>query len=341
MGRRPSSSKDPEAPKSAASAQQFFNKARRLSLKVEAPNLIGVEIAARLMEEWRDMDASSRAPYTKQATTDKARFEREMASYQANPAFLQATKGGNRLQKDPMRPKKPKSAYLYFGEATRAELTESNPGIRIETLSKLIGEEWKKLSEEAKAPYVKQAEKDQVRYRREMESYTPSDAYLAAKEAFKKAKKKKKKASLRLAASGVDDDDDEKELQDGEGEIELKKENAALKKQVAALGKEKEKLEKQIEKLTEKAVKASGGKAASKTAAENAPTKANGKVKEPAANGESSAPIDDPAHYYAWTKKILGAKGEKADPDMLKVLEAKGPKGLAKVLIKRYHAEHK
>ena len=46
-----------------------------------------------------------------------------MASYKPKASMLKATKGGSRLQKDPMRPKKPRSAYLYFGEATRAELS--------------------------------------------------------------------------------------------------------------------------------------------------------------------------------------------------------------------------
>ena len=65
-------------------------------------------------------------------------------------------------------PRKPRSAFAFFGEATRAELTEAMPDIQIETLTKLIGEEWKKLSDDAKAPYMRQAEEDQARYARGM-----------------------------------------------------------------------------------------------------------------------------------------------------------------------------
>jgi hypothetical protein len=38
---------------------------------------------------------------------------------------------------------------------------------------KLLGEEWKKLSDEDKAPYEEQAEEDKQRYQKEMEDYTP------------------------------------------------------------------------------------------------------------------------------------------------------------------------
>lgn len=42
-----------------------------------------------------------------------------------------------------------------------------------------------------------------------------------------------------------------------------------------------------------------------------------------------------------WTTSVLGVKGEKAEPEMVKILASKGPKGLAKMLLKRYRAEHK
>ena len=187
--RKPRSSRDPDAPKAATSAQQFYAKARREALKAKNPELKGTELQEKIADEWRGMSARQRDPYNKQAAKDKARFEKETSEYTVPVEFLKATKNGNRLQKDPLRPKKPKSAYLYFGEATRAELSGANPGIRIEQLSKLIGEEWKKLNGRDKAPYEKLAEEDKERYRKEMEDYTPSEAYLAARKAFKKAQK--------------------------------------------------------------------------------------------------------------------------------------------------------
>ena len=130
LGRGP---RDPAAPKSATSAQQFFNKARRELLRKKNPDISSADLQKKLAEEWRDLPPNKRAPYMRMASTDKERYVEESAGYVPDPAHLKATKGGKRFQKDPLRPKKPKSAYLYFGEATRAELSGANPGIRART----------------------------------------------------------------------------------------------------------------------------------------------------------------------------------------------------------------
>lgn len=128
--RRPRTPKDPAAPKAATSAQQFFMKSRREAVKLANPDLSSADLQKALADEWRELDEAGRAPFIAKAKTDKARHTKEASKYVPDPIHLKATKGGKRLQKDPLRPKKPKSAYLYFGEATRAELTSSNPGIR-------------------------------------------------------------------------------------------------------------------------------------------------------------------------------------------------------------------
>ena len=122
--------KDPNAPKPAVSAQSFFNQTRREALKADNPDMKSTDVTEKLAEEWRNMDAEARAPFVAQAAEDKARFDEDNKSYVPDPAFLKPTKSGTRLQKDPLKPKKPKSAYLFFGDATRKELDKANPGMR-------------------------------------------------------------------------------------------------------------------------------------------------------------------------------------------------------------------
>jgi len=339
--RRPRTPKDPAAPKAATSAQQFFMKSRREAVKLTNPDLSSADLQKALADEWRELDEAGRAPFIAKAKTDKARHTKEASKYVPDPIHLKATKGGKRLQKDPLRPKKPKSAYLYFGEATRAELTSSNPGIRIEALSKLIGEEWRKLGEEQKAPYVQQAEADQERYRVEMADYEPSEQYLQARAAFKAAKKSGGAGSSSDALVAADDD--------GEAE-ELKEENASLKRKISELEAQVKAQEKQIDKLEKSAgkaeqkalaikEKAEKAKAAPKAAPKAEPPAKKQKVEKPVA--EAPVVIQDEAHYISWTKKVLGAKGEKADEEMQSVFESKGAKALVKLLAKKYKAEHK
>jgi hypothetical protein len=107
---------------------------------------------------------------------------------------------------------------------------------------------------------------------------------------------------------------------------------AQLDKEQEKGAKKEEKLVAQMEAAKAKAAKTKAPAAAVKPAAK-AP-KGKGTKKEPVV-------VEDEGHYVKWTKKVLGAKGEKADDEMLAVLDAKGPAGLVKLLTKRYKSDQK
>ena len=65
------------------------------------------------------------------APEDTNQCDAENKSGAPEAADQKPTKVGKRPQKDPLKPKKPKSAYLFFGEATRNELAQANPGMRM------------------------------------------------------------------------------------------------------------------------------------------------------------------------------------------------------------------
>jgi len=64
-------------------------------------------------------------------------------------------------------PKKAKTAYLYFTMAKRAEVQADNPKLKFGPIAKKLGEMWRELSEEEKAPYLAQAAGDKKRYESE------------------------------------------------------------------------------------------------------------------------------------------------------------------------------
>ena len=81
--------------------------------------------------------------------------------------------------KDPNKPKRAKSAYLFFSDAMRQKVMtkmkkKSKGSIKISEVAKELGAMWKKLNSKDKVPYEKQAEKDRERYRDEMEAYNSS-----------------------------------------------------------------------------------------------------------------------------------------------------------------------
>jgi hypothetical protein len=64
-------------------------------------------------------------------------------------------------------PKRPRSAYMYFSNERRVALREEKPGMSITDCSKVIGGEWKALTDEQKQPYAEMASKDRERYNTE------------------------------------------------------------------------------------------------------------------------------------------------------------------------------
>lgn len=76
---------------------------------------------------------------------------------------------------DPDAPKKPQSAYFMYANDVRASIKSENPEMKITEISKVIGAQWKELSEKEKSKYEKQAMKAKKAYEATMESYVPPD----------------------------------------------------------------------------------------------------------------------------------------------------------------------
>jgi hypothetical protein len=73
--------------------------------------------------------------------------------------------------KDENAPKRPKNAYMFYCEKTRQSLKEENPDMNMIEITKLIGVNWKKLSEEEKNEFQEKASVDKKRYEEENKSY--------------------------------------------------------------------------------------------------------------------------------------------------------------------------
>ena len=103
---------------------------------------------------------------------------------------------------DPNAPKRPMTAYFFFMNTNRERIKEENPDAANTEISKIAGEEWKKMDADEKAKYDAMVAKDKIRYEKEMENYTPpsddddSDSPPKKKQAKKKKDKDAPKAPL-------------------------------------------------------------------------------------------------------------------------------------------------
>ena len=77
--------------------------------------------------------------------------------------------------KDPNKPKRAKSAYLFYCDDHRQKILDTmrkkKKKVNIADVSKQLGAKWKGLSDAAKAPYEAKAQADRERYQEEMEQY--------------------------------------------------------------------------------------------------------------------------------------------------------------------------
>ena len=99
-----------------------------------------------------------------------------------------------RAPKDPNRPKRGLSAYMFFTQAVRAEVTAAlGDAASIGTIGKEMGKRWGELSDKAKKPYAAKAAKDKKRYEKAKAKYEKAVNPPAKKEVKKDAKKDAKK----------------------------------------------------------------------------------------------------------------------------------------------------
>jgi hypothetical protein len=69
--------------------------------------------------------------------------------------------------KDPLKPKRPKTAFMYFCDKYRPALIEDQRKVgkvNIGTIAKTLGARWKLLKDTQKKPFTSSAEKDKNRY---------------------------------------------------------------------------------------------------------------------------------------------------------------------------------
>ena len=77
--------------------------------------------------------------------------------------------------KDPAKPKRPTSAYLYFCQDARPKimqkLSKKNTKPKLSDIAKALGAKWQTLSIEDRVPYADKSKKDKERYEEEMDKY--------------------------------------------------------------------------------------------------------------------------------------------------------------------------
>lgn len=164
----PKAKKDPNAPKRGLTAYNFFVKENRDQVKQDNPDASFGDISKILGEKYKKLSDVQREKLDSKASKDKDRYIQEMKHY--TPALSSAKKKGKPV-KDKNAPKKNLTSFLIYSNANRDKFKEKNPDLSFTDLAKLIGQQFKSLSEEEKKKWDAKAKKDKERYQQEMKEY--------------------------------------------------------------------------------------------------------------------------------------------------------------------------
>jgi len=84
-----------------------------------------------------------------------------------------------KAMRDPAKPKRPASGYLYFCQDARPKimkkLNKKDKKPNLGDIAKVLGKEWGELSGAKRVVYLEKSKKDKERYEEEMETYNANN----------------------------------------------------------------------------------------------------------------------------------------------------------------------
>lgn len=187
MAKRPT--RDPGAPKRNLSAYLLYQNAMREQFKRENPGMTFGQLAKYTSHMYKNLTPEEKATWVSRSQQDKERYDTEIAAYVPPPGHdargvliedSRPRKRNKRGPKDPLAPKRPSGAYVFFTNDMRPKVLQEYPGIKFVELGKVLGERWRSLTPTQKKVYEAMAANDKIRFQMEMQEYTANQAALVA-----------------------------------------------------------------------------------------------------------------------------------------------------------------
>ena len=91
----------------------------------------------------------------------------------------------------PLPPKRPLSAFFLFRKERYESVVKANPKMGVADITKVISEEWNKLSDEKKKGYTNQYSSAKVKYDKDIKDYVDKYGKVEKKKKIKRNKQDK------------------------------------------------------------------------------------------------------------------------------------------------------
>lgn len=175
--------KDKDKPKRASSAYLYFCQAKRPSVKEQLGKDSGAtQVTTELGRMWRELKNNPdcdtlMAPYQKLAEKDRARYNKEMASY-VPPTQEELKKKRKRTKSGP---KRARSAYIFFCSEKRAQAKKNLEGqdANAKDVTAELGRMWREFknsgNQKEMNKYLQLHEEDKKRFETESLAYVPEE----------------------------------------------------------------------------------------------------------------------------------------------------------------------
>lgn len=175
--------KDPNKPKRGMSAYIFFCGETRPKIKKENPNINTRDLTAELGVRWarlKENNPKDVKKYSEMAAADKERYDREMENYVPSDESDESDekKKTGKKKKDSSKPKRGRSAYIFFCLEKRAVILQENPEITPKEIMSELSARWNTLKTENEQEFqrfTELARQDKIRYQSEMSNSEDSE----------------------------------------------------------------------------------------------------------------------------------------------------------------------
>eukprot|EP01098_Paradermamoeba_levis_P016574 TRINITY_DN900_c0_g1_i2.p1 TRINITY_DN900_c0_g1~~TRINITY_DN900_c0_g1_i2.p1 ORF type:complete len:149 (-),score=25.46 TRINITY_DN900_c0_g1_i2:447-893(-) len=121
--------KDPNLPKKPLSAFMFFSQDQRAVLKTESPDAKFIEIGKIIGDRWKHLSEEERKPYVELSEKAKEAYNKEKSK-------LDLTSNKGAKERDPNKPKRPTSSFMFFTQKMRNSIKTEYPNAKGGDVSK-------------------------------------------------------------------------------------------------------------------------------------------------------------------------------------------------------------
>jgi len=203
-------------PRGKTSQYGFFVKMCYEEHKKKYPNenVQVTEISKKCSEKWKTMSPAEKQRFYELAQKDAERYQAEVAAFGGEDAMRKR----KRAKKDPNAPKRALSAFFFFSQVKRPEVSQSHPDYKVGQVAQELGRMWKELTEQEKKTYEEMATRDKGRYEVEMRDYKASGGGSGPPASKKGGGRGAAAAASTYAQSQSVDDEPEEDEEEDEGD---------------------------------------------------------------------------------------------------------------------------